>query len=89
MGAIGKIMTTILIILVVLVGLYTAAKGIASLRQGYTWAEMDWNQDGSTSILEFFLASDIGKRTITKDDQSYIEYFSYKDGLPIKTTNSG
>jgi hypothetical protein len=81
-------MTTVLVILVVLAGFYLAARGFASWRQGYSWAEMDWNQDGSTSIVEFFMASDIGKWTITKDDQPYIEYFSYKDGLLIKTTKA-
>ena len=84
MGAIGKIITTVLVTLIVLVGLYLAAIGFASWKQGYSWTEMDWNQDGSTSIVELFMASDIGKRTITKDNQLCIEYFSFKDGLPIK-----
>jgi xanthine/uracil permease len=85
MGAIRKIITPVLVTLVVIVGLYLAAVGFASWKQGYSWTEMDWNQDGSTSIVEFFMASDIGKRTITKDDKPCIEYFSFKDGLPIKT----
>jgi len=85
MGAIGKIITSVLVTLVVIVGLYLAAIGFAGWKQGYSWTEMDWNQDGSTSIVELFMASDIGKRIITKDDKPCIEYFSFKDGLPIKT----
>ncbi|MGZ8227578.1 MAG: hypothetical protein ACXWT3_13225 [Methylococcaceae bacterium] len=78
-------MTNVLVMFVILIGFYLAASSFASWKQGYSWAEMDWNQDGSTSIVEFFMASDIGKRTVTKDSQLFIEYFSYKDGLPIKT----
>jgi xanthine/uracil permease len=85
MGAIGKIIAPVLVTLVVLIGLYLAAVGIASWKQGYSWTELDWNQDGSTSIEEFFMASDIGKRTITKDNKPCTEYFSFKDGFPIKT----
>jgi hypothetical protein len=85
MGAIGKIITPVLVTLVVLIGLYLAARGFASWDQDYSWTEMDWNQDGSTSIEELFMASDIGKRTITKDDKPCSEFFSFKDGLPMKT----
>ena len=56
----------------------------ASWQQGYTWQEMDWHQRGSTSVIDFFVASDIGKRNIVHDGIQCIEYYAYKDGLPIK-----
>jgi hypothetical protein len=46
---------------------------------------MDWNQDGSTSLLEFFAAADTGKRTVIRDGRQCVEYYSYKDGRPVKT----
>ncbi len=68
----------------VLIAAYFVVRGISSLHQGYSWKEMDWNQDGTTSISEFFLASDIGKRETTIDGKKCVEYFAYKDGLPVK-----
>lgn len=63
---------------------YFVACGISSLSHGYSWSEMDWNQDGTTSISEFFAASDIGKRSVISAGKECIEYFAYKDGLPVK-----
>ena len=57
---------------------------VFSLRQGYSWKEMDWNQDGHTSIGEFFEAINIGKREKTIDNQKCVDFFSYKDGQSIK-----
>lgn len=54
------------------------------LQKGYTWSEMDWNSDGSTSILEFFESSDIGKRTDTENGRNCVVYFAYKDGMTVK-----
>ena len=56
----------------------------ASLRQGYNWDEMDWNDDGSTSISEFLRSSAVGKRTGSENAVACLEYYSMKDGLPIK-----
>jgi len=46
---------------------------------------MDWEQRGSTSIADFFAASDIGKRKTVQNSKKCIEYFVYKDGLLVKT----
>ncbi|MGJ7903167.1 hypothetical protein [Lysobacter sp. 1R34A] len=40
---------------------------------------------GSTSLSEFLSAADVGVRQAKRDDRDCKEYFSYKDGLPIKT----
>ena len=64
---------------------YFVFRGVASWRQGYSWQEMDWHYKGYTSISDFFAASDIGKRKVKIDGKQCIEYFAYKDGLPIKT----
>jgi hypothetical protein len=46
---------------------------------------MDWNQDGTTSIAEVIYGSDIGKREVIRNQKTCVEYYAYKDGLPIKT----
>ena len=71
------------IIALALLALGTIA--VASYNQDYSWAEMDWNSDGTTTPSEIFAAPDIGKRTVN----GCIEYFSYKDGLPIKSVCPG
>lgn len=72
-----------------LVILYVLLRLVASWRQGYSWAEMDWDQSGSTTIMEAISASDIGKRNTQGNGQSCVEYYSYKDGLPVKVTCPG
>jgi hypothetical protein len=69
--------------------IYFGLRLFGVLSQGYSWSEMDWNQDGITSIGEFFAASDIGKREITKNGKKCTEYFSYKDGLAVKVVCPG
>ena len=49
-------------------------------KSGYSLAVMDWNSNGITTPSEIFASLDIGSRTAG----GCTEYFSYKDGLPIK-----
>lgn len=67
------------------VALYFCFLGYASLQHGYSWKEMDWNGDGTTTITEFFEASDVGKREVIVDGRACIEFFAYKDAMPIRT----
>lgn len=66
------------------VSILALAYGAVLLTHDYSWAEMDWNQDGHTSIREFFMAIDVGKREISITGKRCIEYYAYKDGLPVK-----
>ncbi len=43
------------------VAAYFCLRGVAVWQKGYTWAQMDWNGDGSTSLGEYFQTSDIGR----------------------------
>lgn len=83
----GKIKPMILVAMIVcvLIVAYFFVRSISSLKQGYSWQEMDWHQRGKTSLSDFFAASDIGKREIIQGNKKCIEYYAYKDGLPIKT----
>jgi len=83
----GKIKPLILVsaVVCVLIITYFTIRAISSFKQGYSWQEMDWHQRGKTSLSDFFAASDIGKREIIKGNKNCVEYYAYKDGLPIKT----
>lgn len=64
--------------------LYFCAVGLSSLQHGYSWKEMDWNEDDTTTIVEFLEASDVGKRDIIVDGKTCAEFFAYKDGMDIR-----
>jgi len=83
----GKVKPLIIIATAVclLVIAYFAFRAISSLNQGYSWQEMDWQHRGKTSLSDFFAASDIGKREVIQGNKKCIEYYAYKDGLPVKT----
>lgn len=80
MGTIKKI----LVLFFALIIIYYLWILVLVISKNYSWKDMDWNQDGSTSISEFFSSNDIGIRRIKDNDRNCSEYFSYKDGLPIK-----
>ena len=65
---------------VVIILLCAGALGYVAYTSQYTWAEMDWNSDGSTRPGEILASLDIGSTTVG----DCVEYFSYKDGLPVK-----
>jgi hypothetical protein len=68
-----------------LILIYASLRVYLSWSQGYSWQEMDWHEQGYTSIMDFFDASEIGKREVKLGGNICIEYYAYKDGLSIKT----
>jgi hypothetical protein len=63
---------------------------IQALNTGYTIKEMDWNNNGKTSISEIYESLDVGKRDVELNDtMKCIEYFDLKDGMPMKTICPG
>ena len=88
MGKVKRVILVVLAVLIALIGAYLVIRVVSSLMQGYSWQEMDWHQRGSTSIGDFFAASEIGKREINQEGKKCAEYFSYKDGLPVKVVCS-
>jgi hypothetical protein len=85
MGTISRLAMLLAVAVAVVVVSYVALRAIGSLMQGYSWQEMDWHQRGNTSIGDFFAASDIGKREVLREGRKCVEYFDYKDGVPVKT----
>jgi hypothetical protein len=88
MGKIKSLILTIGTAICILIVALVVFRAISSLKQGYSWREMDWQQRGKTSLSDFFAASDIGKREVIRDSKKCIEYYAYKDGLPVKTVCS-
>lgn len=64
--------------------LYFAFLGVAAMRSGLSWRDMDFDHDGTTSINEFFAAADIGTRQVHRHGRACTEFFLLKDGLPVK-----
>ncbi|MFN2565507.1 MAG: hypothetical protein ABR499_10940 [Gemmatimonadaceae bacterium] len=61
----------------------TYVVGVALL-PGYGWRERDWNNDGRTSLGEFLESSDVWRRSARRGGELCVEYFSTKDGLPVR-----
>lgn len=66
---------------VVLFGVF----GFGAFIQGYAWSEMDWNEDGKTTIAEFLRSADIGKHQIQLNGVICSEFYELKDAMPIRT----
>jgi hypothetical protein len=84
MGKMKRVLSVVLSAIALLVLAYFTLRWAASWKQGYSWQEMDWRQRGSTSIADFFAASDVGKRDVVVNGKPCFEYYAYKDGIPIK-----
>jgi hypothetical protein len=74
----------ILLAAIGLVGGYGAIFGWMVYTSPLSYAEMDINHDGKVEFSEADYASSYGERAIEKEGLTCIEYFAYKDGLPLK-----
>ncbi len=79
-----KIYLKIILSILSIVACYIAVLAYVSWGKGFSWEDMDWNQNGETSLTEFFKTSDVGVREIAKKGEACKEFYDYKDGLPIK-----
>jgi len=66
-------------------GVALLAVAAVVISHGSALREMDWNEDGSTSLTELIAAVDIGERNVVVDGEECIEHFGFKDGLPVRT----
>ena len=85
MGSLKKATYLISTVLGLLIFLYIFFRLYSTFSKNYSWNEMDWNQNGETSLFELIESSDIGKRTVKINDKNCIEYYAFKDGIGIKT----
>lgn len=84
MGAVKRISLGIGASLLLLLVLYGVGRFVASWQKDYSWKEMDWNQDGTTTLSEVLEASDVGRRGVIKAGKRCVEYYSFKDGLTVR-----
>lgn len=49
-----------------------------------TASDADLNRDGHVTFTEASYACDGGTRAVEQDGEQCVEYYAYKDGLPIK-----
>lgn len=78
-----RVLAIIGVLIVLAVG-YFCFRGYVIWQKQFTWEEMDWDNNGDTSLNEFFQASDISVRKIEKNGKICKEFYAYKDGLPVK-----
>lgn len=83
----GKIMKQVLTVVLsaaAVVLLFFALLGAWVAYHGYSWHEMDWDDNGKITVAELLKASDIGRRAVVLDGKPCVEYFAYKDGLAVR-----
>ena len=81
-----RLLTSVLLAPLFFVPLYYGWLAISAWRAGYSWAEMDWNSDGRTTVREFFATNDVGRRPITRNGRMCVEYFRLEDQRPLRIT---
>lgn len=85
MGAIGKSVGKILLLVgFIPVGSYFLLLGWLFYASPLTYMEMDFNKDGTVSLSELDYATSYGTKEVEQKGEKCIEYFAYKDGLPLK-----
>ena len=79
-----KIFVIILFVPLFFIFGYLGLRVNAAFQNGHAWADMDWNSDGRVAISEIVEGSDIGQRPVFSEGKNCTEFFSYKDGLPVR-----
>ena len=70
--------------------LITAAIAHYILASGYKYAEMDWNEDGQTTLGEMLHgAAEVGVENVDVNGRTCKRFFEYKDGRGIKVLCDG
>ncbi len=62
---------------------------LAAVAAPFAWSERDWDGDGTTTIGEFYYATDVGRRPVLVNGTPCDELFEFKDGRTIKTVCPG
>lgn len=79
-----KTLVTIAGALAALPVVYLGSVAFAAAHQAYDWRHMDWNEDGRTTAREFLASAEIGRRSGCGDGGRCTEFYSLKDGLPVR-----
>ncbi|EAQ26599.1 hypothetical protein [Roseovarius sp. 217] len=85
MGKMTKLVLFFALAFTILIGAYASLRINAAFNNGYAWSDMDWDEDGRTTVLEAIAGSDVGNRKKIIDGLNCKEYFALKDAQPLKT----
>ena len=80
-------MNKIKILILVVIAVYFvfgSMRILFAFSKGFSKNEMDWNQDGRTTLDEMMHGSEIEKRTVNNDGQNCTEYYLPDNGHTIK-----
>lgn len=84
MGTLRRVSAMTFVAIILILGIYVGLRFLASWERHYSWKDMDWNQDGKTTVSEFLEASEIGHRRVSQDGKECRDYYALKDGLSIR-----
>jgi hypothetical protein len=85
MWHIGTAFTRITGIIALIVLVWWLWVMVLAISQGYSWQEMDWNNDGQTTLMEVWDSAEVGRSETQKHGKACSEYFHFKDGVPFKS----
>ena len=73
-----------IVLISALIGMPTLLTVDQTAGKGFSWADMDWNNDGHTSLGEVVDAFNVDVRSIAVDAKHCREVYKLKDGLPVR-----
>lgn len=82
---VGRTLWTLVCVVFTMPALWLAIMAASSLGAGYAWRDMDWNDDGRTSVGEFLEAGDTVKQEVVIHGQRCVQVVAMKDALVLKT----
>jgi hypothetical protein len=64
---------------------YVGVQSLVVLQRHYSWHEMDWNDDGRTTLAEFFASARIDRWTVVRGGSRCSQYYSTHALTAVKT----
>jgi len=75
----------LLCVLLALPVAYVGVQSLIVLQRHYTWREMDWNEDGRTTVAEFFASARIDHWIVRHGGLRCNQYYSTHALTAVKT----
>lgn len=83
---IGLVIVAPILCLAALAG---AGVTLAAITAPFSWPERDWDGDGTTTLGEFYYATDVGRRPVLVNGIPCDKFFAFKDGRTIRIVCPG
>jgi hypothetical protein len=82
----GRVLFYLLVAPAMLLALLYGWRAMQVHQRGYSWADMDWDGNGRTSIGEYFATTGVGTRLTTLGGRTCVSYFWISTQRPIRVT---